>query len=70
MSVGVAVAGQFQSITSQNIITETKTGDASSVIVIGAHLDGVEKGPGINDNGSGTLDMPDKDASSILLTWA
>ena len=70
VSVGVAVAGQFESITSQNIITETKTGDASSVIVIGAHLDSVEKGPGINDNGSGTLDMPDKDASSILLTWA
>ncbi len=29
-------------------------GDASKVLVVGAHLDSVLEGPGINDNGSGT----------------
>jgi hypothetical protein len=37
----------------QNIFAETKTGDPSSVIMIGAHLDSVMESPGINDDGSG-----------------
>jgi Zn-dependent M28 family amino/carboxypeptidase len=37
-----------------NIISETKQGDPSKVIMLGAHLDSVQKGPGINDDGSGT----------------
>jgi len=37
-----------------NIIADTLTGDGSSVIVVGSHLDGVRTGPGINDNGSGS----------------
>jgi Zn-dependent M28 family amino/carboxypeptidase len=36
-----------------NLIAETKSGDENNVIVVGAHLDSVEEGPGINDNGSG-----------------
>ncbi|OZD15244.1 amidohydrolase [Rhodococcus sp. 06-156-3C] len=39
---------------SRNIIAQTSTGDTSNVVVAGAHLDSVEEGPGINDNGSGT----------------
>jgi hypothetical protein len=38
----------------QNVIAETKTGDPTQVIVVGAHLDSVGPGSGINDNGSGS----------------
>jgi hypothetical protein len=37
-----------------NVIAETRDGDPNSVIVVGAHLDSVGVGPGINDNGSGS----------------
>jgi len=37
-----------------NVIAETPDGDPNNVIVVGAHLDSVGPGPGINDNGSGS----------------
>jgi Zn-dependent M28 family amino/carboxypeptidase len=37
-----------------NVIADTPRGDRNRTIVVGAHLDSVEAGPGINDNGSGT----------------
>jgi Zn-dependent M28 family amino/carboxypeptidase len=37
-----------------NIIADSPTGNANKVLVVGAHLDSVVEGPGINDNGSGT----------------
>jgi Zn-dependent M28 family amino/carboxypeptidase len=37
-----------------NVIAETPDGDPDNVIVVGAHLDSVGPGPGINDNGSGS----------------
>jgi Zn-dependent M28 family amino/carboxypeptidase len=37
-----------------NVIGETEGGAADRVVVVGAHLDSVPEGPGINDNGSGT----------------
>jgi Zn-dependent M28 family amino/carboxypeptidase len=37
----------------QNVFAETTSGDPNSVIMIGAHLDSVPAGPGINDDGSG-----------------
>ena len=37
----------------RNVIAQTKTGATSDVVVVGAHLDSVPDGPGINDNGSG-----------------
>jgi aminopeptidase S len=37
----------------RNVIAETRTGDPGQVVMIGAHLDSVEEGPGIVDNGSG-----------------
>ena len=40
--------------TTRNVIAETPGGDPNHVIVIGAHLDSVSRGPGINDNGSGS----------------
>jgi Zn-dependent M28 family amino/carboxypeptidase len=38
----------------RNVIAQTKTGSTSDVVMVGAHLDSVPEGPGINDNGSGT----------------
>lgn len=40
--------------TSFNVIAESKTGNPENVVMIGAHLDSVAEGPGINDNGSGS----------------
>ncbi len=40
-------------ITSRNVIAQTKTGSTDNVVMLGAHLDSVPEGPGINDNGSG-----------------
>lgn len=39
---------------SWNIIAETKEGDPNNVVMLGAHLDSVQAGPGVNDDGSGT----------------
>ncbi|HJT63419.1 MAG TPA: M28 family peptidase [Candidatus Limnocylindria bacterium] len=40
--------------TTRNVIAETPDGDPNRVVIIGAHLDSVPAGPGINDNGSGS----------------
>lgn len=37
----------------RNVIAQTDTGSTSDVVMVGAHLDSVPEGPGINDNGSG-----------------
>lgn len=37
-----------------NVIAETRGGDPANIVMIGAHLDSVPAGPGINDNGSGS----------------
>jgi Zn-dependent M28 family amino/carboxypeptidase len=41
----------------ENIIADSKKGDKNNVVVVGAHLDSVAEGPGINDNGSGTASI-------------
>jgi Zn-dependent M28 family amino/carboxypeptidase len=37
-----------------NVIADTRKGDPNQTVVVGAHLDSVIDGPGINDDGSGT----------------
>jgi Zn-dependent M28 family amino/carboxypeptidase len=37
-----------------NVLADSKKGDPNNVVVVGAHLDSVIAGPGINDNGSGS----------------
>ncbi|MEV6963189.1 M28 family metallopeptidase [Streptomyces sp. NPDC051207] len=37
-----------------NVVAETRGGDADNTVFLGAHLDSVAEGPGINDNGSGS----------------
>jgi Zn-dependent M28 family amino/carboxypeptidase len=39
------------------VIAETRGGDPNKVVVVGAHLDSVGPGPGINDNGSGSATL-------------
>ena len=40
--------------TTYNVVAETPTGNDANVVMAGAHLDSVNAGPGINDNGSGS----------------
>ena len=42
-----------------NVLAETKTGNDGNVVMVGAHLDSVLEGPGINDNGSGAATVLD-----------
>jgi len=37
-----------------NVLAETATGNDANTVMAGAHLDSVQDGPGINDNGSGS----------------
>jgi Zn-dependent M28 family amino/carboxypeptidase len=69
MAVGIALAGAAASNTPvhlamrtsivphevANVLAETPGGDPNRVLVLGGHLDSAGDGPGINDNGSGTM---------------
>jgi Zn-dependent M28 family amino/carboxypeptidase len=63
-SVGIQLRGQpgpttiklnasVQTFKARNVIAQTKTGSPTDVVMVGAHLDSVPEGPGINDDGSG-----------------
>jgi aminopeptidase S len=43
--------------TGRNVVAQTRTGNRDAVVMIGAHLDSVEEGPGIVDNGSGVASL-------------
>ncbi|MFG6200859.1 M28 family metallopeptidase [Nonomuraea sp. JJY05] len=43
--------------TNDNVIAESRFGDPRNVVMVGAHLDSVPAGPGINDNGSGSASI-------------
>lgn len=51
--ITVKLKAETKNIQARNVIAQTKTGSANDVVMIGAHLDSVPEGPGINDNGSG-----------------
>lgn len=55
--VNLQVDVEDEVVLTQNIIAETKGGDEEQVVMLGAHLDSVPEGPGINDNGSGTAGL-------------
>jgi aminopeptidase Y len=40
--------------TTYNVLAESRDGDPNNVVMVGAHLDSVNAGPGIQDNGSGS----------------
>ena len=41
-------------LTTRNVFAETALGNPDNVVMVGAHLDSVTAGPGVNDNGSGS----------------
>ena len=49
----LAVESTMTRVTTENLIADTPAGAAERTVVVGAHLDGVAEGPGINDNASG-----------------
>ena len=40
-----------------NVVAYSRTGDPSRTVMLGAHLDSVPEGPGVNDNGSGAATL-------------
>ncbi|KAK9386666.1 hypothetical protein V1515DRAFT_622347 [Lipomyces mesembrius] len=46
-----------EKIETVNIIAQTKGGDAENCVMLGGHSDSVTEGPGINDDGSGSLTL-------------
>lgn len=50
----VTLEARVDTIKTYNILAQTKEGDNDNVVMLGAHSDSVEEGPGINDDGSGT----------------
>ncbi|WP_157272198.1 M28 family metallopeptidase [Azohydromonas aeria] len=53
LRVRIKTDTRIEATGTSNVIAESRTGDPSQVVMVGAHLDSVAEGPGINDNGSG-----------------
>nr|WP_246584796.1 M28 family peptidase [[Mycobacterium] fortunisiensis] len=51
--VRLTLDGKAEMMKSRSVTAQTKTGSAADVVLVGAHLDSVGGGPGINDDGSG-----------------
>lgn len=49
------VDSDVQSILTTNIVAQTVGGDQDNCVMLGGHSDSVAEGPGINDDGSGSL---------------
>jgi Zn-dependent M28 family amino/carboxypeptidase len=54
VTLHVVVNAKTTPVQLNNVIADTPKGDKDRTIVVGAHSDSVEAGPGINDDGSGT----------------
>ena len=54
VTLRLAVDATVEERTTENVIADTTTGRTDRTVVVGAHLDSVIEGPGINDNGSGS----------------
>jgi Zn-dependent M28 family amino/carboxypeptidase len=55
VTVRVATTTEIRrDVPTANLLAKTKTGRTDRQVVVGAHLDSVQEGPGINDNGSGS----------------
>lgn len=51
--VRLVLDGRTVKVRSRNVLAQTRSGSTENVVVVGAHLDSVGVGAGINDNGSG-----------------
>ncbi|PMN89688.1 M28 family metallopeptidase [Enterovibrio norvegicus] len=54
IAAALNVSVEDEVVETRNVLAETEGGDPDQIIMVGAHLDSVPEGPGINDNGSGT----------------
>ena len=54
VTVRMAVDAVSEIRSTSNVIAETPAGRDDRVVVVGAHLDSVAEGPGVQDNGSGS----------------
>lgn len=62
-----------------NLLAKSRKGDPTKQVVVGAHLDSVAEGPGINDNGSGSATLLEvalklavtksKPANQLVFAW-
>ncbi|MFE2559637.1 M28 family metallopeptidase [Streptomyces sp. NPDC059352] len=57
VSLSVEIRQLQEKRTTNNVIAETKGGNAANTVMLGSHLDSVTAGPGINDNGSGSAGL-------------
>lgn len=53
-TLSVQTSNRTDRLPTRNVIAETKTGRTDRAVVVGAHLDSVQEGPGINDDASGS----------------
>ncbi|KAF2464451.1 Zn-dependent exopeptidase [Lindgomyces ingoldianus] len=51
------IDAEVKSILTVNIIAQTTEGDPDNCVMLGGHSDSVAEGPGINDDGSGTMSL-------------
>ncbi|KAF2196091.1 aminopeptidase Y precursor [Delitschia confertaspora ATCC 74209] len=51
------IDAEVKSILTVNIVAQTTQGDPDNCVMLGAHSDSVAEGPGINDDGSGTMSL-------------
>lgn len=51
------IDSEVNTIHTTNIIAQTTAGDPEKCVMLGAHSDSVAEGPGINDDGSGTISL-------------
>ncbi|EDU45550.1 aminopeptidase Y precursor [Pyrenophora tritici-repentis] len=51
------IDAEVSQILTVNIIAQTTEGDPDNCVMLGAHSDSVTEGPGINDDGSGTMSL-------------
>ena len=53
-TISVVASTRSENRETSNVVAETRTGRTDRTVMVGAHLDSVPEGLGINDNGSGT----------------
>ncbi len=54
VTVDLKTDTRIDTVKTSNVLADSRAGNPDKVVVVGAHLDSVAAGPGINDNGSGT----------------
>lgn len=51
------IDAEVKTISTTNIIAQTRGGDPDNCVMLGGHSDSVAEGPGINDDGSGSISV-------------